>query len=127
MRVLGLISVLCLAACSTGITPMSSLPLPNPPRVPNVSKAAGPFPDDYAQVMTRRLLSRGETAEISEPVRYEPWSINEAVGWSSCLRRADGSLTLAVLAPGRVTGTIDPAPQGSCETASYRPIARGDV
>ena len=106
---------------------MKSLPGPDLPRAPNISKAAAPFPDDYAQVVTRRLLSRGEAAELSAPVRYEPWSINEAVGWSSCLRRADGKTTLVVLAPGRVTGTIAPAPEGYCEAAAYSPIQRGDV
>lgn len=104
---------------------MSSLPLPDMPRVPNVSKVEQPYPADYAQIVTRRLLARGESAGISTPVRYEPWSINDAVGWSLCLRRADASVTLVVVAAGKVTGTIAPAPAGYCETASYSPIERG--
>ena len=123
MRLVGLISVPCLAACSA-VTPMSSIPLPDMPRVPNISKAEQPYPADYAQIVTRRLLSRGEKAEISTPVRYEPWSINEAVGWSLCLRRADASVTLVVVAAGKVVGTLAPAPAGYCETATYAAIER---
>ena len=103
---------------------MSSIPLPDLPRVPNISKAEQPYPSDYAQIITRRLLSRGETAEISVPVRYEPWSITEAVGWSVCLKRADASVTLVILTAGKVTGTAAPAPTGYCETAAYTPIER---
>jgi hypothetical protein len=122
VRLIGLISVLCLAACSA--TPMSSIPLPEMPRIPNISKAEQPYPADYAEIITRRLLSRGETAEVSTPVRYEPWSINDAVGWSVCLRRADTSVTLVVVAAGKVVGTAVPAPAGYCETATYAPIER---
>ena len=127
VRILGVMSLLCLAACSTGIAPMSSLPVPNSPRVPNMSKAELPYPADYAQSVARRLLSRGEVAEVSAPVRYEPWSITDAVAWSSCLRRADGSLTLVVLEAGKVLGTVAPAPAGACEAEPYSPIERGAV
>lgn len=103
---------------------MSSLPLPTLPRVPNISKAEQPYPADYAQVITRRLLSRGELAEISVPVHYEPWSITEALNWSVCLKRADASVTLVILTAGKVTGTAAPAPAGYCEAATYTPIER---
>ena len=103
---------------------MSSLPLPDMPKVPNISKAEQPYPADYAQIVTRRLLSRGEVAEISTPTRYEPWSINEAIGWAVCLKRADTSVTLVVVAAGKVTGSIAPAPAGYCEAATYAPIER---
>jgi hypothetical protein len=124
LRLFGLISILCLAACSTGAPPLSSLPLPEIPRVPNISKAEQPFPDDYAQLITRRLLARGEIAELSKPARYEPWSINDAVGWSVCLKRADASVTLVILATGKVVGTAAPAPAGYCESVTYLPIER---
>ena len=127
MRLFGLIAVLCLAACSTGTAPMSSLPLPDPPRIPNMSKAELPYPQDFAQSVSRRLLVRGEAAELSAPVRYQPYSITDPVAWSSCLRRADASVTLVVLAPGKVLGTMAPAPAGSCEAAQYSPIERGAV
>jgi hypothetical protein len=103
---------------------MSSIPLPNPPRVPNISQAEQPYPGDYAEVVTRRLLTRGEMAEISTPQRYEPWSITEAVSWSLCLKRADTSVTLVILTAGKVTGTAAPAPAGYCESATYAPIGR---
>lgn len=124
MRFIAVISIVCLAACSTGTTPMSSLPLPDIPRVPNISKAQQPYPDDYRALITRRLMSRGETAEVSEPQPYEPWSINDAVGWSVCLKRADGNVTLVILTTSKVTGTLAPAPAGYCEAAVYKPILR---
>lgn len=125
MRFLGLILLACLAACSTATAPMSSLPFPDLPRVPNISKAEQPYPSDYAAVVSRRLLARGESAEISAPARFEPWSINEPVGWSVCLRRAGDRVTLVVLgAEGKIAGGITPPPAGSCDTAAYAPIAR---
>ena len=123
MRFVGVISVVCLAACSTA-APMSSIPLPQLVHVPNISKAEQPYPADYTQIVTARLLARGESADISTPVRYEPWSINDSVGWSACLRRADASVTLVILAAGKVTGTLAPAPAGYCESATYGPIER---
>lgn len=106
---------------------MSSIPLPDLPRVPNLSKAEQPYPGDYAQLVERRLLSRGEKAEISTPARYEPWSVNEAVGWSLCLKRADASVTLVILSTEKVTGTVVPAPAGYCETATYAPVERAPL
>lgn len=124
MRLLGLVSILCLGACSTA-TPMTSIPLPDWTRLPpNISKAQQPYPGDYAQLVTRRLLVRGETAEISAPVPYKPWSINDPLSWSLCLRRADTSVTVVILAAGKVSGTIVPAPTGFCEAAAYTPIQR---
>ncbi|MEO7223259.1 MAG: hypothetical protein ABIY37_12365 [Devosia sp.] len=103
---------------------MSSIPLPYIPTVPNISKVEQPYPGDYVPLITRRLLTRGEMAEISAPVRYEPWSITDAVSWSVCLKRADTSVTLVILTAGKVTGTAVPAPTGYCEAAAYAPIAR---
>jgi hypothetical protein len=124
VRLVGVISIVCLAACTAGAPPMSSLPLPQIPRVPNISKAEQPYPDDYVQLVTRRLLSRGEQAELSAPARYEPWSINEAVGWSSCLKRANASVTLVIFGAGKIVGTAATAPAGTCESATYTPIQR---
>ena len=107
---------------------MTSLPLPDWTHLPpNISKVQQPFPGDYAQLVTRRLLARGESAEISTPVSYEPWSINDPATWALCLRRADTSVTAVILAAGKISGTLSPAPAGYCETAAYTPIQREEL
>jgi hypothetical protein len=117
MRVALIVLTMCLVACSPSADPKPSLqiPMPNDIKVPNISGQIQPYPEAYATWVAVGSISRGETAEVSSPVRYEPWSIRDPVGWYVCLRRANGSISAVLLDGNGVAGTISPAPAGYCD------------
>ena len=92
-----------------------------------MSGKSDPFPADYATIVTQRQLLPNEMALVSTPRQTKPWGAFDPIAWYVCIKRADGSESVAFIKAGRVSGTIVPAPVEFCAAAEYQAVGRGLV